>query len=97
MSVFGSWQGLCLPVKIYVVLQMIGIVLLLIAANRVPDFGLGRVLVLAAILAISMLLMAWFMQLLCKEGREGWAWFLLVGWPLIQIIASVYLFYPFRN
>lgn len=86
--VTNTWQTLCLPAKVYLVLAVVGIISVLVA----PPPKHGRAPPKLASLISNVLWAAvwvWLIAMLCEAGWNKTAWVLAVGLPVLTLIVLV--------
>jgi hypothetical protein len=91
MSVLGLFSQLCLPAKVYLVVQLVAIVMQLLTIDHDKDLHVWQVLIIVAVQLGMSILWTWFIQLVCQDNQKWWAWFLVIGVPLVWVVAAALL------
>ena len=89
----GEKSGWCVPLVIYIILAIIGIVVSIIAAYKSKRSNTEKVsgIVMSVLWTV---LWIFLMFQLCKRGHEGWAWVILllpiIFWVIIFVLVFVF-------
>ena len=88
----NTWQGLCLPAKVYLVLALLSIASSIGAPQAVnkkgKPIGSNKVYTIIGTIIWS-LVWIWIISMLCGAGWTKTAWLLSIGLPVLVIILVV--------
>ena len=93
-----SWSSLCTPSKVYLGLAIFWIVAIIVqnmANERMFLFAhlmmeVPSTMVMAALHIVWILFWAWVLNLICKDGHSGVAWFLVV-FPYALLLLAMFI------
>lgn len=86
----STGSGWCLPLMIYIIIVAIGIITTLFVGST-PQQTAGAFIANIIVNILIGILLWW----LCKTGKVGWAWFVLLLPIIIWIILSIVAFTTF--
>lgn len=82
------WSQLCLPVKTFIVIMLINLIL-----NFFTEMKVKKLVAIQFITVIVTFVMAWIGQRMCLTNNPGLAWVLLIIIPFVFGLIQ-YLWYP---
>lgn len=87
-------KDFCMPAKVYVVLTIIGII------SSIPfnfQLGISNVVLSIIVGLITAVLFTWVIDIVCRYLSVGFAWFLVLGLPIVMMLIIVLGFFSIVN
>jgi len=85
--ILALWQSLCLPVKVYIVLNLLSLALKLMDNTRKNTYQQKFWVLLGSLL--WMVVWSWLIEKACQADHMWLAWILSIGAPVLVIVLVI--------